>query len=794
MERLHKDYRTLELDKILKQLAEQTCCEDAYKLALELTPSHDFDTVQRELNKANDAFSLASRFGTPNFLRLSNPAGSVKRCRAGGALTPRELLNIAAALRQVRILDDWHSQCESVQTSLDELFGMLYPCRSLEKAITSAIIDENEIDDNASAELSSIRRKMKNIALKAREHLDNMIRSSSYQKYLQDAIITQRDGRFVVPVKAEHKNDVPGMVHDTSSSGATLFIEPASVVNANNEIRVLQVKEQQEIDRILADLSAQCAQQGDFIVNGFDTSIQLNLYFAKANLAASMNAMAPKLSQKGEVVLKKARHPLIDKNKVVPIDVSLGQNYSSLIVTGPNTGGKTVTLKTIGLLTLMTMCGLLIPVSDNSVISIFDKVLVDIGDEQSIEQSLSTFSAHMTNIVSILEEADGFSLVLVDELGSGTDPVEGAALAIAILEKLREKGCRVAATTHYAELKMYALETEGVENACCEFDVNTLRPTYRLLIGVPGRSNAFAISQKLGLSQDILDNAQTFVSGENKRFEDVVDNLEHARREFEEKTRQTEFLNRSVSQQRRELDDLRRKLESQKEQELEQAREKARRIVEDVRVQSEAMIEELTRIRKEKDKAEFSQMAAKAKSQLKGNLSRLYDKANPVSGKRQEEGYRLPRELKKGDTVLIFDIDKEGTVLQPADKSGNVLVQAGIMKTRVPLSNLRLLDKKQNVQLSGKTIKSVQSKSRREVKTEIDLRGMTVEEALLDLDSFIDNAVLTGVTHINIIHGKGTGALRAAVHQDLKRHKSIRSYRLGVYGEGEDGVTIAELK
>ncbi len=795
MERLHKDHKTLELDKILAKLAQYTCCEEAAELAQNLVPSNDFGAVERELNKANDAFSLASRFGTPSFLRLTNPKGSVKRCSAGGVLTPRELLNIATVLRQVRILDDWHSQCETVESSLDDLFGILYPCRSLEKAITSAIIDENEIDDNASPELSSIRRKIKNTGLKVREQLDKMIRSATYQKYLQDPIVTQRDGRFVVPVKAEHKGDVPGMVHDTSASGATLFIEPAAVVEANNEIRVLQVKEQQEIERILAELSALCAQDGDYIQNGFDTAIQLNLYFAKANLAASMNAMAPKLSRNGEIVLRKARHPLIDPKKVVPIDVSLGEDYTSLIITGPNTGGKTVTLKTLGLLTLMTMCGLLIPVSDNSVISIFDKVLVDIGDEQSIEQSLSTFSAHMTNIVSILEEANADSLILIDELGSGTDPVEGAALAIAILEKLREKGCRIAATTHYAELKMYALETDGVENACCEFDVSTLRPTYRLLIGVPGKSNAFAISQKLGLSQEILDNAQQYVSGENKRFENVVDNLEKARREYEQKTQETEFLNRSVSQQRRELEQKRKELEAQKEQELERARQKAGQIVDSVRAESEALMEELNRIRKAKDKAEFSEMAAKAKSQLKGNLSRLYDKANPVSGKKREEGYRLPRELKKGDTVLIFDIDKEGVVLQPADKSGNVLVQAGIMKTRVPVHNLRLIERKQdNIQLSGKTIKTIQSKSRREVKTEIDLRGETVEEALMDLDSFIDNAVLTGVTQISIIHGKGTGALRAAVHQDLKRHKNIRTYRLGTFGEGEDGVTIAELK
>ncbi|MDF2567446.1 MAG: endonuclease MutS2, partial [Oscillospiraceae bacterium] len=770
-----------------------TCCETASQLALNLSPSSDFEEVKKEISKTNDTLSLTIRFGTPSFFNMKNPANDIKRCCAGGVLNTRELLNIALILRQMRILSEWYQQCENIPNSLEENFSLLETNRALEKKISSAIIAEDEIDDNASAELSQIRRKIKNIGMKAREHLEKMIRSSTYQKFLQEQIITMRDGRFVVPVKAEHKNDISGMVHDTSSSGATFFIEPASVVEANNEIRVLEIKEKAEIERILAELSAECAGSADIITYGFEQTIELNLYFAKANLAARMKATMPKICDNGKIFLKKARHPLIDSDKVVPINIELGDHYSSLVITGPNTGGKTVTLKTLGLLTLMTMCGLLIPVADDSLISIFDKILVDIGDEQSIEQSLSTFSAHMTNIISIIENADCFSLVLVDELGSGTDPVEGAALAISILEKLRGKGCKVAATTHYAELKVYALQTEKVENACCEFDVETLRPTYRLLIGVPGRSNAFAISKKLGLEEDILQMANKLVSTENKRFEDVVDSLEKARQGYEQKLSETEFLNRTVSQQKQELERLKSELEKQKEIEIEKARQKAQRLVDSVSLESQKLIDELENIRKEKDKADFSQMALRAKSQLKNRVGKLYDQANPVKERKDNE-YVLPRPLKIGDTVLIFDIDKKGTVLSLPDKSENVMVQAGIMKIRVSMKNLRLIEDHGNYQVSGKTTRSIQSKSERVVKTEIDLRGQMVDEALMNLDMFIDNAVLSGVTHINIIHGKGTGALRAGIQQPLKKHKSIRSYRLGVFGEGENGVTIAELK
>lgn len=793
MKRQNTKYsQTLELHKILHMLADLTCCDDAADLARKIEPISELHAVQREIDKTQTAFSLTTRFGTPSFFRMKNPEADIKRAQAGGALDTSALLNIALVLRQARVLAEWEKQCEDV-ASLATDFDSLCPNRELERRITSAIIAEDEIDDEASEELSHIRRKMRSLELKAREHLDKMIRSPSYQKYLQDPVVTMRDGRFVVPVKAECKGNVQGLVHDTSGSGATLFIEPISVVEANNEIRVLQGKEQQEIDRILAELSALCGESGGEIFENFAVSVELNLYFAKANLAAKMRATAPHVTDSGQIWLRKARHPLIHPDKVVPIDIELGESFTSLVITGPNTGGKTVTLKTLGLLSLMVMCGLLIPVADNSTISVFDQVLVDIGDEQSIEQSLSTFSAHMTNIVSIISQADEKSLVLLDELGSGTDPVEGAAIAESILERLRQTGCRVAATTHYAELKIYALQTEGVENACCEFDVKTLQPTYRLLIGVPGRSNAFAISRRLGLPDDILGKAETLISNENKRFEDVVESLESARQAFEKKTEEVAFLNRSVSEQKKELEAQRKQMERRREAELEDAREKARRIVESVKAESQHLIDELETLRRQKDQAEFAKKVTAAKSRQKNAVSKLYDQANPVS-QRENTVYQLPRPLKSGDTVLIFDIDKKGTVLSSVDGSGNVMVQAGIMKVRVPIGNLRLIENEKKVQYKGKTTRNVTSRAERTVTTEIDLRGKMVEEALMDLDAFIDHAVLSGVNIINIIHGKGTGALRKAVQQHLKTHQSIRSYRLGVYGEGEDGVTIAEIK
>ncbi len=567
------------------------------------------------------------------------------------------------------------------------------------------------------------------------------------------------------------------------------------MVEANNEIRVLEGKEQDEIQRILQALSAECATFGDSIISSYQLAIILNLYFCKANLAARMNANQPEVTDSGVIRLNKARHPLIDKNKVVPVDIHLGEQFTTLVVTGPNTGGKTVTLKTLGLLTLMTMSGLLIPVGDNSVISIFEEVLVDIGDEQSIEQSLSTFSAHMTNIVSILKQASFRSLVLLDELGSGTDPVEGAALAISVLENLRGRGCRIAASTHYAELKIYALETEKVENACCEFDVATLQPTYRLLVGVPGRSNAFAISSRLGLDEKIIDHAKSLIATDSKRFEDVIDKLEESRQGLEQEKTALSEKNREIEQYKEEIKKLKNSLNSSKERETELARMQARKMLSDIQSRALSLMEELEEIKKSKDKEEFSKLVGAAKSQLKGKLQKLEDAANPVQDQ-ERETYVLPRKLKIGDSVQLIDVGSKGKVISDADKKGRYQIQSGYMKIWVEESNLRLLDNHSgtNKQTVGKATRTVKNKVERDAKTEIDLRGYTVDEALMDLDMFIDNAVMTNVNVISIIHGKGTGVLRTAVQAHLKKHKSIKSFRLGVFGEGESGVTIAELK
>ncbi len=788
--------RVLELDKILTRLSELTCCETARQRALSLKPNDNLSIVKDETAKTNDAFLLSAHFGTPVFTKMDDPSEHLKLAQVGGILTPRAILNIAAVLKQARTLLEWYEQCANVQNTLKPVFSMLMANRPLEKRIASVFISEEEVSDTASDTLMSIRRKIRSAGSRIRETLDKMIRSSTYQKALQENLVTMRDGRYVLPVKAEYKSTVSGLVHDTSSSGATLFIEPMAVVEANNEIRVLQSQEKAEIERILAELSALCGEQADVIASDFETVIALNLYFAKARLAEQMNAVLPRITEDGQIVLNRARHPLIAKEKVVPITLSLGQSYRSLVVTGPNTGGKTVTLKTIGLLTLMTMCGLLVPVSDHSTISIFQKILVDIGDEQSIAQNLSTFSAHMTNIVSILNEADGHSLVLVDELGSGTDPVEGAALAQSILTELFQKGAIVAATTHYAELKVYALETEGVENASCEFDVKTLQPTYRLMIGTPGRSNAFEISRRLGISETVLSRASSLVESDKKSFEDVIDRLESSRQENEEKNRELTAQIKALKEERESLRTANHDAIIQKEQIIEQARKEASRIVDAVKLDANLIMDELQKLRREKEKEDFIRRTGEAKSQLRGKLDKLSDQANPVV-KRSNEGYVLPRPLKKGDTVLIVDIDKTATVLELPDKSGNVLVQAGIMKTRVPVSNLRLDEKAKKPKLNGASIRTISSNKGAKTARgmmELDLRGQTVEEALMELDMFISRSLLSHIEQVTIIHGKGTGALRSAVHDYLKHCKQVKTFRLGVYGEGETGVTVVTFK
>ena len=787
---MNRHYQTLELDKILERLAAQTTLADAHELALSLEPQTAPEKVKKLLQQTDDAVALSGRFGAPSFGGAVNCAGNLRRAQAGGCLTTGELLHIARTLHIIRTVKEWQSRCASVETTLDPYFSGLISNKYLEDKITSAILSEDEISDKASAALSDIRRKIRTASSKAREVLDKIVHSSKYIKYLQDTIVTQRDGRYVVPVRAECRNNVPGLVHDTSSSGQTVFIEPMGVVQANNDIRMLKNKEEEEIERILFELSANAGDFADAIIRSYQSLTQLNLIFAKADLAYSMRASMPVINDRGVINLKQARHPLIPKDKVVPIDIHLGREFDTLVITGPNTGGKTVTLKTLGLLTLMAMCGLLVPCADNSELSIFRRVLVDIGDEQSIEQSLSTFSAHMTNIIRIMKLANAGSLCLIDELGAGTDPVEGAALAIAILEKLRDRHAKIASTTHYAELKEFALRTEGVENGSCEFDVATLKPTYRLLIGVPGKSNAFAISKRLGMDSEVVERAQQLVSSENRQFEDVVEKLEKQRQSLEKQVENANRLTAQANTEKQKAENELKRAKADAEREIERARQEAQRIISRTRAQANALVEELEKARREKE------LSAESRSKLRRDIDKMEAHADPVKLKNTpDEAYKLPRPLKVGDEVLVYDIDKNATVMAPPNKDGVVLVQAGMIKMRVDIKNLRLLKSKTkpNVPKFAAT-RSVPGRMDVRPQTEIDVRGQTAIEALGIVDKAIDNAVLSGVGKITIIHGKGTGVLRREINQHLRHHKAVKSQRLGTFGEGEDGVTIVELK
>ena len=785
---MNRHQKALELDKILALLANETSCEQARDAALELLPSSNIFEIDAMLNETNDAHMLISRFGAPSFGGYRDINGMLARAEAGAVLSPAELLYVATNLKIFRQFCDWRAHFSSVKTCLDPRMSMITPNKYLEEKISMAILNEDEISDNASHELSSIRRKIGAANNKVRDRLDKLIRSQSYQKYLQDAIITQRNGRFVVPVKHEHRSEIQGLVHDTSSSGATVFIEPMGVVEANNEIRLLRSKEQEEIERILAELSTDCASFKDGTSLSGQMLAELNFIFAKARLAFSMNASLPVVCDDGITDIKKARHPLIDAKKVVPTDISLGKDFDTLIITGPNTGGKTVAIKTLGLLTLMVMCGLMVPAAENSKFSVFEHVLCDIGDEQSIEQSLSTFSSHMVNIIEILKTANRKSLVLIDELGAGTDPVEGAALAMSILEELHLKGAKIGATTHYAELKAYALNTPHIENGSCEFDVATLKPTYRLLIGIPGKSNAFAISEHLGIPQNITNRARELVSTENLRFEEVVAALEAARQQMETEKIKAEKLKEEADLKSKDAGQMLKYLEKDKEAELAKAKEEANKIVYNAKLQYDAFISELEALRKQHKNTNSIN-----KSGLNSKLREMERSADPVAPK-SNDGYVLPRKLKVGDTVLIVDIDKKAIVQKESDEKGMTEVLAGILSTRVNINNLRLITAAHKPFSNTRTVRNIQSNAAKDVRIELDLRGQMSDDAIIEVDRFIDSNVLMGIGQITIIHGKGTGALRKAISAHLKHHPSVKSYRLGVFGEGESGVTVVELK
>ena len=784
-------YKSLELHKILEMLSDEASNSHTKEMALELSPCTDLEKVKKEMKKTEDAFELSVKYGTPGFTAFKDIRGSLRRASSGASLSLRELIDIGQMLYQVRIISDWYKSVEEKDTTLCELFSSLSPNNFLEDKIKNSILSEDEISDMASHELADIRRKIAQAGVKIRESLDKLVRNSEVQKSLQENIVTIRDGRYVLPVKAEHKGSVPGLVHATSATGSTYFIEPMSVVEANNDIKILKSREKEEIERIIAELSGDCSYCAESLSADYETCAELNLYFAKANLGAKMRGCIPAISDDGITDLKKARHPLIAADKVVPVDIKLGEDYQALIVTGPNTGGKTVILKTTGLLTAMAMCGLMIPASDGSRVSVFEHILVNIGDQQSIEQSLSTFSSHMSSVVQILEAADDRSLILLDELGSGTDPVEGAALAVSIIEDMIAKGAKLLVTTHYQELKLFAIETKGIENASCEFDTATMQPTYRLIIGSPGKSNAFSISSKLGVPQGIIDRAKSLVSSENQRFEEVVANLEKARIDLENQNKELMKLKNEQAEKTAQLEKELDELNEKKAGELEKARVQAMRIVESCRMQSDELLGQLEDMRKQQNKADL----ASAKSRQKSAMGKMYDTANPVQQRERKE-YKLPRPLKRGDKVLIFDIDKTGILASDPDSSGNVFVQAGIMKTKVNVSKLRLIENEPKVTVQNKRVSKagIQSKLQRKPSLELDIRGCAVDEGIHELDMFIDNAVLSGAGIITVIHGKGTGVLRAGIQKHLKSHPSVKSFRPGLFGEGEDGVTIIELK
>ncbi len=796
MDNLKKQHcKNLELPKVLEMLSKYCSCADASQKSQEIEPVYDIRSVKELMNETVAAYQLIAKFTAPSFGGIINIDSSLTRAVSGGVLSTGELINVCSVLRTIRSLFQWkENHCED-EKRLDSYFSVLCPNKYLEEKIDNAIISEEEISDRASPELYDIRRKIRNTSGKIRDQLDKMIRSKAIQKYLQESIVTIRDGRFVIPVKSEYGSEVPGLVHDTSSSGSTLFVEPMSVVEANNEIKVFKVKEKDEIDRILAELSAEVGNFADSISIGYKALVDLDLIFAKAKFAFNIKASEPEINDIGIIDFHKARHPLIDPKKVVATDIRLGDDFDTLVITGPNTGGKTVSIKTIGLLTLMTMCGLMIPVSDGSRVSVFDNVFADIGDEQSIEQSLSTFSAHMTNIIEIFKVCGQHSLVLMDELGAGTDPAEGAALAVAIIEELRSRGAKIAATTHYSELKAYALETEGVENASCEFDVSTLSPTYRLLIGLPGRSNAFAILAHLGMKQDVIESAKKLVSGDTVNFEKVVETLQKSHAglgvEREEAKTLREEAERLAEKSRLESE----KLRKEREKILEDAKNEARHITESARAESSRLLNEMEELKKQLKSDNSGEMIRRAKLAAKSGMDKIERVSDPID--KNISKYELPRPLKVGDEVLISDIDKKGIVLSIPDKSGNCFIQAGIIKTKVNVSNLRLLEGEKNKipeRFKEKTVKGIESRALRKVSTELDIRGMASDEALIELDNFIDGAIMTGIETVTIIHGKGTGVLKNAVRQHLKTHRSIKEYRRGMYGEGEDGVTVATLR
>lgn len=791
-----KSIRTLELPQVLQLLSDQAVSGEAKEKALHIRPEMETEEVLRLLDQTDAARAMIGLHGAPPFSGVKPVGEALDRADRGGSLNTKELLTIADLLTAARRAKEYFNADAMEKTAIDHLFLSLHGNRFLEEKIKRCIPDEDTIADAASTELADIRRHMRAAQAKSRQILQKIISSPTYGKILQEAIITQRDGRFVVPVKAEHKGDLPGLVHDISSSGATLFVEPMGVVQANNELIELEAKEQKEIERILAELSAEAAAHREDIQWDYDALVHLDLIFARGQLSYKMDGIRPEVRRDGAIHLRKARHPLLDPKKAVPIDIELGDTFDTLVITGPNTGGKTVSLKTLGLLTLMTQCGLHIPVGDRSAVSVYERVLADIGDEQSIEQNLSTFSAHMTNIVSILTEADRHSLILFDELGAGTDPVEGAALAIAVIQHVRRMGARVAATTHYAELKTFAMTTAGVENASCEFNVETLSPTYRLLIGIPGKSNAFAISKRLGLPDEVIEAAKVQMSGESVRFEDVLTQLEAKRQALEKREQEANRLYHQREEDARKAREFREQMERAKENARSRGEAEAKRILRDARSAADEVFAELAEMRKQQAKAERTLNANEARAELRRKLNEAED-AVSKRDQRQEPIPKPSRPIREGDLVEIPGVRTPAEVVS-VGKDGTLQLKSGVLKMKAKADEVRLIEEDERAAQKKKPAVSIRQNADRALRAsasrEVDIRGMETLEAESVVENFLSAAVMGRLDTVTIIHGKGTGALRKAVHDILRRSKAVKSFRLGVYGEGESGVTVVTLK
>ena len=784
-----KSLLKLELDRVLEMLAERAGSELGKIACRNLSPTSDLEDVQALLDQTTAACDLSTKKGYPHFYEAQDVSFSLERADMGGALNPKELLRIAGTLRCARTVKGYTAEDEAA-TVLDGMFMSLTANKYLEDKIFGAILSEEEIADNASPTLADIRRHKKVQSAKIRDSLQKIISSPAYAKSLREPIITIRDGRYVVPVKSECKNDVPGLVHDISGSGGTLFVEPMSAVNANNALRELELKEKKEIERILAEMSAEAAAHREDINTNVRILVDLDVIFARAKLAYAMRAWAPEMNDKGIVDLRKARHPLLDPQTAVPITVRLGTDFDSMIITGPNTGGKTVTLKTIGLLTLMAECGLHVPAGDGSKLSTFDAILADIGDEQSIAQSLSTFSSHMRTIVDVVDQCDDRTLVLFDELGAGTDPAEGAALAIAIIEFCRTMGSRVVATTHYAEMKLYAMQTKGVINASCEFDVETLRPTYKLLIGIPGKSNAFAISRKLGLPEHILKEADDLVGKSDKDFEDVLSQLEQQRQQMEVARQEAERLRQETAKIKQQSEEFNEQIRREREKAMAAARKEAQQIIEDARITANKVSEELKQLKKQLQESADTANLNQKQTELRRSLNEAESKLRV--GHVEEKRPEPKRDILVGDTVELLKLGTKASVIG-INKDGTYEIQAGIMKLKAKKSEIYLLENENPYVQKGRPKHSGREMKVAAMNPEVDLRGMDSVEAICVMDRYLDEAMRSNLKQVRIIHSKGTGVLRKAVHESLKRNKYVKKYRLGVYGEGEDGVTIAEF-